>query len=181
MSVRYSGPIALVLLDVDGVLTNGSLHFTAIGESMKIFNVRDGVAVQLLRAHGIDVGVVSGRRGEPLSARLRELAIEIAMTGCTSKYESLVNFCASHSVDPHSIAYVGDDIVDLEVADMVGTFLAPSDAHRLVLDRADFVLNAAGGEGVGREAAEHILRLGGLTLEQMYSPFVERMGGGSAG
>ena len=170
----YDGPIRLVLFDVDGVLTDGSLVFDGAGEALKIFHVRDGLAVSLLRAHGIRTGVLSGKESDPLDFRVRQLNFDVAMTGRLDKADALESICHQEGMDRMAVAYAGDDVVDLPLAGIVGRFYAPSDAHPLVLRRADHVLQAHGGRGAAREMAEHVLMSGGLSLEQAYEPLLNQ-------
>ena len=169
---RYQGPIRLLLLDVDGVLTDGSLYVGADGESFKCFNVKDGLAVGLLRAHGIRTGILSGRSSAALDRRIEQLEIDIALTGRIEKRHAIAELIDSTGIDADEIAYVGDDVVDLPLIGLVGQFFAPSDAHPLVLQKCDHILGAQGGKGAVREAAEAILTAGGLSLEQSYEPLL---------
>lgn len=167
--------IELVLLDVDGVLTDGTIWMDGAGEAVKGFHVQDGLAVSLLRVHGIRCGVLSGKTSAPLDARIKQLGFDVAVTGTLGKTEALAAIKAEHGISFDEIAYVGDDVVDLPLAGRVGRFYAPSDAHPLVLAAADVVLNRPGGRGVAREAAEHVLASHGLSLEDMYRPLIETM------
>lgn len=176
MRIAYQGPIRLVLFDVDGVLTDGSLHIDGQGEHAKVFNVRDGLAVALLRAHGIRVGILSGKSSAPLDYRIRQLKFDVAVTGHLEKRKAYGEIKGGQELADAQIAYVGDDVVDLPLAGLVGLFYAPSDAHPLVLAEADHVVNTRGGFGVAREVAEHILLTGGLTLKQAYRPLIEHWG-----
>ncbi|HEY0334208.1 MAG TPA: phenylphosphate carboxylase subunit delta [Stenotrophomonas sp.] len=176
----YRGKIQLVLFDVDGVLTDGSLHFDGQGESIKTFNVRDGLAIALLRAHGIRTGVLSGRSSAPLTYRIAQLKFDVAVTGRLEKREAYAQILRESQLLESQIAYVGDDVVDLPLAGHVAYFYAPCDAHPLVLARADYVMGAAGGRGVAREVAEHVLMAGGLSVEQMYEPLLDHWNGFNA-
>jgi 3-deoxy-D-manno-octulosonate 8-phosphate phosphatase (KDO 8-P phosphatase) len=171
----YRGPIRLLLLDVDGVLTDSTLFIGRNGEEFKSFNTRDGLAVALLRAHGIRTGVLSGKSSDALDFRIKQLGIDVAVTGHLDKASAFAQILSNEDLTAESVAYVGDDVVDLPLAGRVGRFYAPSDAHRLVLERADHVLNARGGGGAAREAAEHLLLTGGLTLLDAYAPMVEQL------
>ena len=172
----YQGPIRLVLFDVDGVLTDGSLHFTGDGEHMKTFNVRDGLAIALLRAHGISSGVLSGKSSAALDYRVRQLRCDVVVTGQLEKLGAYSAIRQDLGLSDGQIAFVGDDVVDLPLAGRVARFYAPSDAHSLVLARADHVTAARGGHGVAREVAEHLLQSGGLSLEQAYLPLLDGWG-----
>lgn len=170
----YNGPIKLLLLDVDGVLTDGTLYFGDEGELIKGFNVRDGLAVALLRSHGIHTGVLSGKSSRALDCRIKQLGIDIAVTGKLEKLHAILELLQTLEISADEIAYVGDDVVDLPLIDVVGVFYAPSDAHPLILQLCDHVLEARGGRGAAREAAEAILLAGGLSLEEAYEPLINR-------
>lgn len=167
--------IKLVLFDVDGVLTDGTIWMGPSGEVVKGFHVQDGLAVTLLRAHGIRSGVLSGKASAPLDVRIEQLGFDVAVTGTLGKAAALVEISEAQGIPPDEIAFVGDDVVDLPLAGVVGRFYAPSDAHRSVLAVADVVLKRRGGRGVAREAAEHVLATQGLSLEDMYKPLIEEI------
>ncbi|WP_449373255.1 KdsC family phosphatase [Arthrobacter psychrolactophilus] len=167
--------IQLVLFDVDGVLTDGTIWMDGSGEAFKGFHVQDGLAVSLLHAHGIRSGVLSGKTSAPLDARIKQLGFDVAVTGTLGKAEALVSITSELGISADEVAFVGDDIVDLPLAGIVGQFYAPSDAHPLVLAAANVVLTRPGGRGVAREAAEHVLAARGLSLEDMYKPLLETM------
>lgn len=171
-SAKYQGPIKLVLFDVDGVLTDGGLHIDGKGEQFKTFNVRDGLAVALLRVHGIRCGVLSGKASPSLDFRIHQLGMDVAVTGRLEKLDALAAICGDLGIDEGEIAYVGDDVVDLPLAGRVGRFYAPADAHPLVLAAADVVADTCGGRGVGREVAERVLAEGGIGLQEAYAPLV---------
>ena len=172
MTDAYRGVIRLVLFDVDGVLTDGTLLVGPDGEIAKPFNVRDGLAVALLRSHGVRSGVLSGKSSASLTYRIRELKLDFAAVGRLDKLAAIGDMLDAAKLTMDQVAYVGDDVVDLPLAGRVGRFYAPADAHSLVLERADYVLSARGGAGAGREAAEHILLSSGMSLEDCYSPLI---------
>ncbi len=176
MASVYQGPIRLVLFDVDGVLTDGSLYLDEQGERFKAFNVRDGLAIALLHAHGLRAGVLSGKSSKALDFRVRQLKFDVAMTGHLEKREAYEAIKREQMLDDTQIAYVGDDVVDLPLAGLVGCFYAPSDAHSLVLEAADYVVTSQGGKGVAREVVERILQAGGLSLQQAYQPLIAQWG-----
>ena len=168
----YQGPIKLVLFDVDGVLTDGSLHLDGAGEAIKTFNVRDGLAVGLLRAHGICSGVLSGKSSAALDYRVKQLKFDVVVTGRLEKREAYAEIQREQGLSDAEIIYVGDDVVDIPLIGLVARFYAPADAHELVAQSADHVLKICGGQGVARELAEHILLGDGLTMEQIYAPLI---------
>ncbi|AXF25410.1 3-deoxy-D-manno-octulosonate 8-phosphate phosphatase [Burkholderia pyrrocinia] len=170
----YRGAVRLVLFDVDGVLTDGLLHMTAEGEFMKSFHVRDGVAVALLRAHGIRSGILSGKHSGALACRAAQLGVDVLVTGCDDKAAGYEDIKARQQCDDSEIAYVGDDVNDLAVIERVGVSYAPADAHHLVRACVDHVASTAGGRGVAREVAEHLLIRAGLSLDDAYRPLLEQ-------
>lgn len=164
--------IKLLLFDVDGVLTDGSIIVDSHGEALKAFNVRDGLAVALLRCHGIRSGVLSGKASSALDYRVQQLGFDVAVTGTLEKLDAIQQIARDQGLSFGEIAFVGDDVVDLPLAGLVGRFYAPSDAHPLVREEADFVLSLPGGGGAGREAAERVLTESGLSLEDAYAPLL---------
>ncbi len=174
--ICYQGPIKLVLFDVDGVLTDGSLHFTREGEAIKTFNVRDGLAIGLLRVHGVRCGVLSGKTSAPLDQRIQQLQFDLAITGKMDKRDAYEVIKHEEGLDNSQIAYIGDDVVDFPLIGQVGIFYAPGDAHELIRVGADHVLKASGGRGAARELAEHLLQSGGLSLAEVYQPLIDSLG-----
>lgn len=164
--------IRLVLFDVDGVLTDGSLFIGPDGEICKSFNAKDGVAVTLLQKHNILVGIISGKASEALNFRIRQLNFDFAITGCSDKLSAVEEIMESAGLNSSQIAFVGDDIIDISVMKKVALGIAPSDAHQLVIDCANHITKSKGGDGVARETAEFILSNTGLSLCEMYAGLV---------
>ena len=164
--------IRLVLFDVDGVLTDGTLYIGPEGEVFKAFNAKDGVAISLLKKHGIEVGIISGKASKALDFRIKQLGIDHAITGCSDKLSALHALITKTRCNLGQIAFVGDDIIDIAVMKKVALSIAPADAHSLAIDAAHYVSLAKGGEGVARESAEYILKNAGLSLEDMYADVV---------
>ena len=161
MSARKPTPLSrirLLVLDVDGVLTDGRLYFGARGEALKVFNVRDGHGIRLLMAGGVEVSAVSGRRSAAVTARMRELQVKRVLQGCTDKVEALRDLSASLGVDPLSCACIVDDTPDLPLMSAVGFAAAVADAHPLVLSAAHWVARRPGGRGAVRELCDALLR-----------------------
>lgn len=161
--------VELVLFDVDGVLTDGTLLIGPDGEALKPFNVRDGVATGLLRQHGIRSGVLSAKSSQPLITRATQLGMDVIKIGFSHKLEAIRQIAEEHGISPDRIAFAGDDIIDIPVMREVAVAYAPADAHPLVLDTADYVTSAYGGRGVAREVAEDLLSARGLDLAEMYA------------
>jgi 3-deoxy-D-manno-octulosonate 8-phosphate phosphatase (KDO 8-P phosphatase) len=156
--------VRLLVTDVDGVLTDGTLYYGERGEVMKAFHVRDGLAVKLLARAGVEVAVISGRSSEPLARRMAELGVKMLLTGRDDKARALAEVLALAGVPGEDAAYVGDDVIDLPALRRAGLAISVADAHPLVRAEADWVTEAAGGRGALREIADAILDCGeGLT------------------
>jgi 3-deoxy-D-manno-octulosonate 8-phosphate phosphatase (KDO 8-P phosphatase) len=149
--------IRLLLTDVDGVLTDGKLHYTSEGEFMKSFNVKDGLVTKRLIQAGINVGIVTGRSSGIVATRAKELGIEIVHQGQGDKISTLAMIAKSHHLAYNEIAYIGDDLNDLDVIKNVGFSGCPSDAVTEVKDCVDYVCGKAGGDAAFREFADMIL------------------------
>ena len=167
--------IRLVLFDVDGVLTDGTIYIGQDGEVLKSFNAKDGVAVALLQKHDIKVGVISGKASKALDFRIKQLNFDYTITGCNDKFAALNDIKNSANLKLDQIAFVGDDIIDIPVMTQVGLSIAPSDAHELAINCANHVTSAKGGEGVARESAEFILKNAGFSMQEMYSEMVDNV------
>lgn len=149
--------IEWLLLDVDGVLTDGRLVYTAAGEETKVFATRDGLGIRLAQADGIEVGVISGRTGGPLERRLDDLGIEERTTGRNDKGAAFDEMLARRAVAADRVAYAGDDLLDLPVLARCGLSFAPADAVAEVRETVDVVLDSPGGGGAVRELVERLL------------------------
>ena len=160
--------IQLVLFDVDGVLTDGGLYVGPDGEVFKKFNAKDCVAVALLKTHGIQVGVISGKASKALDFRIKQLDFDHSITGCSNKLSALEVLLERIELGFDQVAFVGDDIIDIPVMKKVGLSIAPADAHELAIKAAHYVTLLKGGKGVARESAELVLRKSGLSLSEMY-------------
>ncbi len=153
--------IKLLLLDVDGVLTDGRLYYTSRGEEIKVFNVRDGLGIKLAQRAGIRVGVISGRNSEALINRLRELKVDEVHLGYNQKLPVLEDIINRLSLSLEEIAFLGDDYVDLPILRRVGFPMAVLDAPEEIKKNALYITKAKGGHGAVRDAIEFILKLRG--------------------
>jgi 3-deoxy-D-manno-octulosonate 8-phosphate phosphatase (KDO 8-P phosphatase) len=153
--------IRCLLLDVDGVLTDGRIPYDDQGMQTQVYHVRDGLGIRLLQAAGIEVGLITGRATRALHHRCRDLDIELIMDGVQDKIEALSVLMAQKALPSEAFAYVGDDLPDLPLAGRVGLFIAVDDAHELLKKRADWVTRAKGGQGAVREVAEALLKIQG--------------------
>jgi 3-deoxy-D-manno-octulosonate 8-phosphate phosphatase (KDO 8-P phosphatase) len=150
--------IKLLILDVDGVLTDGRLYFGARGEALKVFHVRDGHGIKLLMSAGVEVAAVSGRRSAAVAARMRELGVRHVVQGCSDKVLALERMARRLSMDLMHCACMVDDTPDLPMMSAVGFAAAVADAHPLVRAAAHWVAGTAGGRGAVRELADAMLR-----------------------
>jgi 3-deoxy-D-manno-octulosonate 8-phosphate phosphatase (KDO 8-P phosphatase) len=151
------GDIQLLILDVDGVLTDGRLYFGNKGEALKVFHVRDGHGIKLLMAAGVRVAAFSGRRSAAAAARLRELRVPTFIQGCSDKLLALNKLTRRLGIDPLNCACIVDDTPDLPLMSAVGLAAAVADAHPIVLSAAHGVARAGGGLGAVRELCDALL------------------------
>ncbi|MBK1706769.1 3-deoxy-manno-octulosonate-8-phosphatase KdsC [Halochromatium glycolicum] len=158
--------IALVIFDVDGVLTDGSLYLGDDGQEYKAFNSRDGHGMTMLREAGIELAVITGRRSEVVRIRMESLGIEHIFQGRRDKLPAYESLRTASGLADSQIAYVGDDVVDLPVMRHVGLAIAVADAHPLVKAHCHWQTQTPGGHGAAREVCEGLLeaqgKLGGL-------------------
>lgn len=150
--------IRLLLLDVDGVMTDGSIVYGAEDQEIKRFHVRDGLGIRLAMRAGINVGVVTGRRSEALMHRCRNLGIELIYAGVSDKAILLDRIVAQTAVPAENIAFVGDDLIDLSLMRRIGLSIAVADAHEVVKAHADLITTVPGGAGAVREICEALLK-----------------------
>lgn len=161
MRARKAAPLArirLLILDVDGVLTDGRLYFSAHGEALKVFHVRDGHGIKLLLAAGVGVAAFSGRRSRAVAARMRELGVRHLVQACKDKVAALHRLTQRLDIDPLQCACIVDDTPDLPLMSAVGLAAAVADAHPVVRSAAHWIAKANGGEGAVRELCDAILR-----------------------
>jgi 3-deoxy-D-manno-octulosonate 8-phosphate phosphatase (KDO 8-P phosphatase) len=153
--------IKLFLLDVDGVLTDGSIVYDDQGGEIKVFDVKDGLGIRLLMKTGVQVGVVTGRSSRALRHRCENLGIPFVYDGVGDKAALLDDLIEKTGIGPEEIAFMGDDLPDLPIMRKVGLSIAVADAHELVIEKADMVTRAKGGAGAVREACEDIIKARG--------------------
>lgn len=160
--------IKLLVLDVDGILSTGTLYYDKNGECFKPFHVHDGLGIKLLQRSGIEVAIISAKKSEPLIARIKDLAIEHAYLGYDNKapaYEALKN---KLKLADEQIAYMGDDLPDLPVLHRVGLSATAANAVETVRQQVDFTTKNKGGKGAVREMCELLLK-----AQNLYDSMVE--------
>ena len=157
--------VKLVVTDVDGVLTDGGLYYGPEGECLKRFNARDGLGVRLLQKAGIQVAILSGRDCPALRKRIEDLGITEAVLGQLDKRMALAGIMERCGVTAEEVAFIGDDVPDMEVFGMCGVSVTVGDAPEIVKDRANFVMKSCGGRGAFRELVDSILEVKPVALQ----------------
>jgi len=153
--------IKLLLLDVDGVLTDGSILLDNQGNELKAFHVRDGHGIKLAQRSGIIIGIITGRKSEVVNIRARELGIEEVHQGAIQKIMVYESITAKYGFQDDEVAYIGDDIVDVEIFKRAGLAVTVADADPSVRPHVDMVTKAEGGRGAVRELINLILKIRG--------------------
>lgn len=153
--------VTLLLLDVDGVLTDGKLIYDADGREIKAFHVRDGHGIKMLQHAGAEVGIITGRRSTIVEVRARELGVALVLQGVSDKRAAWQRVLQQKRLAATQTAYVGDDILDVPLMRVVGFAAAVGDAEDCVKQAADYVASRPGGNGAVREIAEFVLRARG--------------------
>ena len=156
-TMRAAARVELLILDVDGVLTDGRLYYSSDGVETKAFYAQDGAAIKMLQGAGVPVALISGRDSEAVARRAAELGIAHVYQGAEDKGVALNDLCAAADLAPMRMAHVGDDVGDLALFDRVGFRIAVPSAHPEVSARAHHVTTAPAGAGAVREACQLIL------------------------
>lgn len=152
--------IKLLVMDVDGTLTDGSMTFVG-GEQIKTFNVYDGLGIRLAMNYGLGIAWITGNTSTAVAERAKTLGIADVYQGCWYKPDSLRDIASRRGLSMDEIAYIGDDLNDLPAFDVAGLSFAVSNASEEVKARADMITQKPGGQGAVREAIEIILKAGG--------------------
>ncbi len=153
--------IKLLLMDVDGVLTDGRIIYDNLGNELKAFDVKDGHGLKMLQRAGIQLGIITGRSSQVVEKRAAELDIEILYQGVKVKLEPYLEILAATGLADEQIAYIGDDVVDLPLLRRVGFSVTVADAVEDVKPLVDYVTSRPGGRGAVREVCDMLLRAGG--------------------
>jgi 3-deoxy-D-manno-octulosonate 8-phosphate phosphatase (KDO 8-P phosphatase) len=166
--------IHLLLLDCDGVLTDGNLFFISAGEqffdAVKVFHIHDGQGLRLAKEAGLKLGIITGRNSPALAARAGEMGIDHLRQGVANKLEVYEQIKAAETLRDEQIAYIGDDLPDLALMRRVGLAIAVADAVAEIRESAHFITERRGGRGAVREAVELILKTQGA-----WDTLIERM------
>jgi len=153
--------VRMIVMDVDGTLTDGTLLVLPDGEELKSYNVKDGTGILLAHLAGLKTGIITGKISNSLEKRAKKLRIFEIYQGILDKKKALNEILAKHHLTPEQIAYIGDDLGDLEVIRSVGLAGAVADAHPEIKKHSHFICSNAGGKGAVREFIEFILEAQG--------------------
>lgn len=153
--------VKLVVFDVDGVLTDGSLYLTEAGEEIKAFNSKDGHGMKMLQQSGVDIAIITGRTSSIVSHRMQELGVKHVYQGKKDKLPAFNELLEKTGLTAEEVAYVGDDIVDLPVMSRAGLAITVADGHEFVKQHAHWKTRSKGGRGAAREVCELIMQAHG--------------------
>ncbi|AKH20609.1 3-deoxy-manno-octulosonate-8-phosphatase KdsC [Sedimenticola thiotaurini] len=170
--LKRAKQIRLVIFDVDGVLTDGSLFLGDDGQEYKAFNSRDGLGMKLLQKSGLEIGIITGRTSNVVALRMESLGIRHVYQGQEDKVPAFRELRDKLGLTNEQIAYVGDDVVDLPVMRQVGLAMTVRDAHPLVRQYAHWQAQAGAGRGAVREICELLMEAQG-TLEQAFGKYLD--------
>lgn len=164
--------IKLVAFDIDGVMTDGGLHYSDDGHEFKTFNVQDGLGIVLLKRVGIEVAIITGRNSGVVSHRAADLGVSHVYQGVGNKRDVAAQLLEKLGLDWSELAFMGDDLIDLPAMVHAGLTIAPANARPIVKERVHTITEAAGGQGAVREAIEFILSAQGK-LDEAFAPYLE--------
>ena len=162
--------VRVLVCDVDGTLTDGSVTFTATGDEQKTFNVHDGLGISVALRHGLEIVFMTGRRSQMVERRATELGVTVVLQGIANKRDAIEAMAVSMNLAMDAIAYIGDDLNDVPAMERAGFVFAVNDACEFVCRNADHVLSKGGGHGAVREAIDLILdaKVGLATVIDQY-------------
>lgn len=161
---EYLNHVNTFIFDVDGVLTDGNIQVNTAGELLRTMNIKDGYALKTAELAGYHVCIISGGKNEGVRKRLRDLGITNIFLGVSDKVEQLKEFMDIYDIDPEHILYMGDDIPDLYVMDLVGMPCCPQDAAAEIKEISRYVSHKKGGKGCVRDVIEQVLKVQGKWL-----------------
>ena len=158
--------VRVAIFDVDGVLSDGGLHYAETGDAMKTFDVRDGMGMKLLQDSGVELAIITSRRAGSVRERAADLGIRHVQQGVANKYSAFETLLADLGFTAEQSAFLGDDLVDLPVLRRCGFAVTVADAPAVLKRHADYVTHASGGRGAAREFCEVILHNQGTLTAQ---------------
>ena len=159
--------IRLLIFDVDGVLTDGSLFVGDDGQEYKAFNSRDGHGIKMLQKYGVEIAIITGRTSQVVEHRMANLGITHIYQGKLEKLPAYEELRKKLGISPEETAYVGDDVVDLPVMRRVGLAIAVQDAHPLVRQHSHWQTPSTGGRGAARDVCEMLMEAKGVLADEL--------------
>lgn len=163
--------IKLIAFDIDGVMTDGGLHYSDDGHEFKTFNVQDGLGIVLLKRVGIEVAIITGRNSGVVSHRAADLGVSHVYQGVGNKRDVAESLLEKLGFTWSDLAFMGDDLIDLPAMALAGLTIAPANARPIVKEHVHLITDAAGGHGAVREAIEFVLSAQGK-LEAAFAPYL---------
>ncbi len=154
--------VRLLMLDVDGILTDGRIYYTDNGEEIKAFNVLDGHGIVMLKDAGIKTAIISGRKSQAVKRRAEELGVKYLYQGIFDKVRVMEKIIKAEKINSENVCYIGDDVTDLALLQRVGFSATVPDGAEEVKSRVDYITTRKGGKGAVREIAEIILKAKGV-------------------
>jgi YrbI family 3-deoxy-D-manno-octulosonate 8-phosphate phosphatase len=164
--------IKWLFTDVDGTLTDGTVYFSAEGEALKSFSLRDGTGFFLLRAIGVKVGIITGEDSPIVRKRAEKLNADALLMNAVPKVETLSQFINSQNISFDEVAYIGDDLNDIKLMQMCGLTFAVNDASPYVKSIVDIVCDNNGGDGAFREAVEKLLSYKKVNITEIVKKYL---------
>lgn len=171
--MEKAAKIRLVIFDVDGVLTDGSLFYGDDGQEYKAFNSRDGHGMKMLQSTGVEIGIITGRTSRVVQLRMENLGISHVFQGKLDKLPAFDDLTGKLGLSNEQVAYVGDDVVDLPILVRVGLAIAVQDAHPLVKQHSHWITPSPGGRAAARDVCELIMQAQG-NLEALLNSYLSR-------
>ena len=167
--LEKASQIKLLIFDVDGVLTDGSLFLGDDGQEYKAFHSQDGHGIKMLQRHGVRCAIITGRTSKVVEHRMRNLGIDLIYQGQENKRAGFADLLSRVDLSPEQVAYIGDDVVDLPVMRKVGLAIAVQDAHPWVVKHSHWQTPRAGGRGAARDVCEMLMEAQGVLQRELES------------
>ena len=165
--IERARSIQIVVFDVDGILTDGTLYLTDDGEEIKAFNSRDGHGMKMLKSSGVELAIITARESRCVKLRAEDLNISLLYQGEKNKLKAFESLVTKLGLDMSSCAYVGDDLIDLPIMTRCGLSICVPSAHTLVKNHVHYVTNSEGGHGAVREICEMVMLAQGTLDAQL--------------
>lgn len=165
--------IKLAAFDIDGVMTDGSLIYLPDGNQAKTFNAKDGLGLVMINKAGIKTAIITAKESRAVVERAKTLGITKLFMNQKNKMLALDEICSEFSLSYDEVMYMGDDLPDIEVLRACGLSVCPSDAVREVVENCDMVTQKAGGNGAVREICDFLLKVNGVTFDDLRKPSIQ--------